>query len=226
MPLLHAHVTCPCCLPLLYALVACPFNMPLLHAHINKWFKAATLCLLLLQASLFIIFGVCGLLVQTVLLRVMLSWFSESRVLVIGELSCALFYVCSDAGHIAYKPRVCEAVSSSDLPISALPCHAFVYKFYFMPTCISVRRCPCCSFCPALPCPSCLHLPCPALSLLPPSALPCPCPSLTGLVSSACPFFSQFALPCLVIYSATLLLSRTWQGMPCCVLVRSISSLS
>ncbi|KAL3156285.1 hypothetical protein ABBQ32_012557 [Trebouxia sp. C0010 RCD-2024] len=41
------------------------------------------------QASLFIIFGVCGLLVQTVLLRVMLSWFSESRVLVIGL--CASF---------------------------------------------------------------------------------------------------------------------------------------
>ena len=44
------------------------------------------LCLLVLQASLFIIFGICGLLVQTVLLRTLLSWFSESRVLVIGEL--------------------------------------------------------------------------------------------------------------------------------------------
>ena len=44
------------------------------------------LYLLVLQASLFIIFGICGLLVQTVLLRTLLSWFSESRVLVIGEL--------------------------------------------------------------------------------------------------------------------------------------------
>ena len=43
------------------------------------------MCLLYLQASLFIIFGICGLLVQTVLLRLLLSWFSESRVLVIGE---------------------------------------------------------------------------------------------------------------------------------------------
>lgn len=39
------------------------------------------------QARLFIIFGVCGLIVQTLLLRVLLSWFNESRVLVIGESS-------------------------------------------------------------------------------------------------------------------------------------------
>lgn len=34
---------------------------------------------------MFIVFGVCGLIVQTLLLRVLLSWFNESRVLVIGE---------------------------------------------------------------------------------------------------------------------------------------------
>jgi len=39
------------------------------------------------QTRLFIIFGVCGLIVQTLLLRVLLSWFNESRVLVIGESS-------------------------------------------------------------------------------------------------------------------------------------------
>ena len=37
------------------------------------------------QARLFIIYGVCGLIVQTLLLRVLLGWFNESRVLVIGE---------------------------------------------------------------------------------------------------------------------------------------------
>ncbi|DBA82924.1 hypothetical protein WJX77_008143 [Trebouxia sp. C0004] len=36
------------------------------------------------QARLFIIYGVCGLIVQTLLLRLLLSWFNESRVLVIG----------------------------------------------------------------------------------------------------------------------------------------------
>lgn len=36
------------------------------------------------QVNLFIIYGVCGLIVQTLLLRLLLGWFQESRVLVIG----------------------------------------------------------------------------------------------------------------------------------------------
>ena len=41
-------------------------------------------CAPVLQANLFMIYGICGLLVQTVFLRLLLRWFAESRVLVIG----------------------------------------------------------------------------------------------------------------------------------------------
>lgn len=41
-------------------------------------------CASVLQANLFMIYGICGLLVQTVFLRLLLRWFAESRVLVIG----------------------------------------------------------------------------------------------------------------------------------------------
>ena len=44
-------------------------------------------CLPAVQGMLFIIFGVSALLVQTLLLRVMLSCLSEARVLVLGEPS-------------------------------------------------------------------------------------------------------------------------------------------
>lgn len=43
-----------------------------------------------MQTLVFEMFGICGLLVQTVVLRYMLMWFGETRVLVVGLISSGL----------------------------------------------------------------------------------------------------------------------------------------
>ncbi len=72
-----------------------------------------------MQARLFIIFGVCGLIVQTLLLRVLLSWFNESRVLVIGEsLQPPLCIMCQQRARFSLLLSCCWDVQLADLSAS------------------------------------------------------------------------------------------------------------
>ena len=66
---------------------------------------------IVMQVNLFIIYGVCGLIVQTLLLRLLLGWFQESRVLVIGESLTAPLRMCS-----TISATSCADTASKSLP--------------------------------------------------------------------------------------------------------------